>query len=537
MRMIHCLQVQYKFPSVEILENDCSSCKSHRREANNSESETSEFWRSLTLLIRCHSSPPSSALTPARISTPRSELPGASAVSNSAALQRPPSRATSLPSLLSHRRETDATPLPSIAPAQHARPPARHLPRAAQSSRLAPAGVRRPHVRHRSLRSLPDKDALCANRKAPAQVLWLVLWALSLLIGLVPLDPWEASFSFAARSFAHSHARGQGPARSVRSLARPSCSCGSLAFGGLVEGSLCACTLLAQLGTLWGRSPRAEGAGSHMGPVASTRDAARCMARSVAPRKLAVHCRPGAGTRTLGRPAEEPGGHTPSPPRALTSPPEEVAAFLLAEGPGPDRVCPRWGLTVRLAWALSPQRGPHGPVRCGGASAARMARRSAPRRRRPAGSQAGATLLARCRGTRQRAVKVRPRAWALSPQRGPHGPVRCGGASAARWPAGWRRAGRHRRAQALLGISVGVGARALASSAGTAPWGYRWGMGAQRAAHSQPREHPRSTPRPRAPCEEATTRTHPCSFPTDPKVSVCVLEPKTTHRPALSIRP
>ena len=63
------------------------------------------------------------------------------------------------------------------------------------------------------------------------------------------------------------------------------------------------------------------------------------------------------------------------------------------------------------------------------------------------------------------------------------------------------------------------------------------GMGAQRAAHSQPREHPRSTPRPRAPCEEATTRTHPCSFPTDPKVSVCVLEPGTTHRPALSIRP
>ena len=33
-------------------------CKTLTGEANNSESETSEFWRSLTHLIRCHSSPP-----------------------------------------------------------------------------------------------------------------------------------------------------------------------------------------------------------------------------------------------------------------------------------------------------------------------------------------------------------------------------------------------------------------------------------------------------------------------------------------------
>ena len=93
------------------------------------------------------------------------------------------------------------------------------------------------------------------------------------------------------------------------------------------------------------------------------------------------------------------------------------------------------------------------------------------------------------------------------------------------------------RTRPVTTVVLGVGTRAKLKSIAAIRAQVARGMGAQRAAHSQPREHPRSTPRPRAPCEEATTRTHPCSFPTDPKVSVCVLEPKTTHRPALSIRP
>ena len=360
--------------------NERSVTEEFTGEANNSESETSEFWRSLTLLIRCHSSPPSSALTPARISPPdpssRALLPFQ--------IPRRCSAHHLAPHLFPPSSPIVGIPMRRRCPASHPRSTLGHPRdiRLALRNRLAPAGVRRPHV-------LIARSARCRTRMHCVPVARLQHryygWCSGLSRSLSAWSRWT---------------RGRPRSRSLlaRSLTRMQGAKGPLGRCGRWLGPRAHGSLVGACG-LWGFGRRQ----SMCSPAHCSLSSARSGAARPAPRAPArIWARwrrratrpaawPGASRRGSWRSAADPGlALVPSAARRRS----RVATHH--HRPERSRARPRW----RRPSCLRRGRGRTVCARAGGSrfglrgrchrSAARMARCAAAGRRRPAGPQAGA---------------------------------------------------------------------------------------------------------------------------------------------------